>query len=469
MSGFRAALPTARRDSARRRFSPAPLLCAIALTLALAVAGCGGSSGSSASGGSGSSTNSAPAVKSGHIGGSITVAVAYPSPPASALAQFTKQTGVKVNWVNVGWDDLQSKIVAASTAHSYFADVTDVDWSKVGTYHRLGWFYPLNRYFSVTALGADMPQLNTFVDNGELVGLPMDSSFLVSTMNMADLKKAGVTSLPTSISQYTADLERIKQAGVTSHPLNVPLQAQEGLSTYWYETTAAFGGHVLTPDHKAAFTSPSSPGYKALAWIVSAYKSGLIPPGNINMADYAALESDMAHNLTASSLSEYSGDVATIYNLRSVSKVVGQVQYIPTPSASGSPAPNLGNPDGVGIPRTARNVAGAVAFIKWLDAPKNQALWAGANGGHEAIEGFPLPAENSGTAMLAKSLHGSGGTTELSKLLKTSQPVFQNGAPPWYSQFSNAVNTNIHSAAAGQESVAAAIQGIAQVVQSQAS
>jgi|SRR5579875_563230 len=450
----------------RPRFRLAVVAAAAA---ALAVAGCGGSSGSSGGGTSGSSPNSAPAVNTGHIGGSITVAVAYPSPPASALAQFTKQTGVKVNWVNVGWDDLQSKIVAASTAHSYFADVTDVDWSKVGEYYRLGWFYPLNRYFSVASLGSDMPQLSTFVDNGELVGLPMDSSFLVTTMNMADLRRAGITSLPTTIPQYTADLERIKKSGVVAHPLNVPLQAQEGLSTYWYETTAAFGGHVLTADHKAAFTSPSSPGYRALAWIVSAYKSGLVPPGNINMADYAALESDMAHNLTASSLSEYSGDVATIYNLPSVSKVVGQVQYIPTPSVSGSPAPNLGNPDGIGIPRTAHNVAGAVAFIRWFDAPKNQALWAGANGGHDAIEGFPLPAENSGTAMLAESLHGSGGITELSKLLRTSQPVFQNGAPPWYSQFSNAVNTNIHSAAAGQESVAAAIQAIAQVVQSQAS
>jgi multiple sugar transport system substrate-binding protein len=467
MRGNRAALPTLTgHRSGERRFE-VKLFAALALTAAVALSGCGGSS--SGSSGSSNAAKNAPAVKTGHIGGNITVAVAYPSPPASALAQFTSRTGVKVNWVNVGWDDLQSKIVAASTAHSYFADVTDVDWSKVGEYARLGWFYPLNRYFSVSALGPDMPQLSTFVDNGELVGLPMDSSFLVSTMNMPDLKKAGITTLPKTLSEYTADLQQMKKKGVIPHPLNVPLQAQEGLSTYWYETTAAFGGHVLTPDHKAAFTSPSSPGYKALAWIVNAYKSGLIPPGNVNMADYAALESDMAHNITASSLSEYSGDVATIYNLHNVSKVVGQVEYIPTPSVSGSPAPNLGNPDGVGIPRTAHNVAGAVAFIKWLDQPQNQALWAGANGGHSAIVGFPLPAENSGTAILAKSLHGSGGIMELSKLLKTSQPVFENGAPPWYSQFSNAVNTNIHAAAAGQESIAGAIQAIAQVVQSQSS
>ncbi len=425
------------------------------------LAACGGSS----SGGS-SANSSAPAIKLTHPGGSIVVAVAYPSPPPALLAQFTQQTGTKVHWVNVGWDDLQTKIVAASTAHSYFADVTDVDWSKTGEYYKLGWFYPLNRYFSMPALSSQMPQLSSFIDNGQLVGVPMDSSFMVSTMNAKQFGRAGITKPPTTIAQYTADLNRLKSSGVNPHPLNIPLQAQEGLSTYWYETTAAFGGRVLTPQHKAAFTSPSSPGYKALAWIVQAYKSGLVPPGNINLADVAALSADMAHGTTASSLSEYSGDLATIYNIPSNSTVVGQVHYIATPTSSGAPAPNLGNPDGVGIPRTAHNVAGAVAFIKWLDKPQNQANWAGASGGKNAITSFPLPAEKSATALLASSLHGQSGVGMLSNLLRGSQPVFENGAPAWYSQFSNAVYTNIHAAAAGQESVASAIKAIAQVVSS---
>ena len=72
------------------------------------------------SSGGGGATSSSP-----H---SITVAVAYPSPPAAELAQFTKQTGIKVNWVNIGWDDLQTKIAAAAAANTYFADATDVDW-----------------------------------------------------------------------------------------------------------------------------------------------------------------------------------------------------------------------------------------------------------------------------------------------------------------------------------------------------
>ena len=107
--------------------------------------------------GSGSST------PSGSSPNSITVAVAYPAPPKTLLDQFTKQTGIKVNWVNIGWDDLQTKIAAAASANTYFADAADVDWSKVGEYEKTGWFQPLNKWFTVASLKPDMPQVDTFV------------------------------------------------------------------------------------------------------------------------------------------------------------------------------------------------------------------------------------------------------------------------------------------------------------------
>src|SRR5674476_1233110 len=63
-------------------------------------------------------------------------------------------------------------------------------------------------------------------------------------------------------------------AGVTitvALPADSPAAA-EGLSTYWYETTGAFGGTVLDASGKPQFTDPSSPGYKAAQWMVDAIK-----------------------------------------------------------------------------------------------------------------------------------------------------------------------------------------------------
>jgi multiple sugar transport system substrate-binding protein len=426
------------------RRTAALVLSAALVTLAAAC----GSSGSSSGSASSASSNS------------ITVAVAYPAPPAALLDQFTKQTGIKVNWVNIGWDDLQTKIAAAMTANTYFADVADVDWSKVGEYQKTGWFDPLNKYFSVASLGADMPQLNTFVSNNELMGVPFDSSFLVTTVNSKDFAKAGIKTMPTTLAGFTAALQKVGKADGIASPLDVQFATAEGLSTCWYQMTAAFGGQVLTAQDTPAFTSPSSPGYQAMTWMVNAYKSGLVPKANINTTDYQGFTTEEAKNRTAAALCDYSGSVASIYNVPSSSSVVNETEYIPTPGATGVGL-NVANPDGIGIPKTAKNVAGAVKFINWFTNTENQATWAGLKGPNDVVNTFPLPARLSSFNLLAKA-GNIAQAAQLEAILKAhAQAPFPNGAPPWYVQFSAAVQTNIHEAAAGQETIAQAVSAIA--------
>jgi multiple sugar transport system substrate-binding protein len=428
-----------------RRMAALVLSAALATLAAACGSGNNGSSGSAATSGSSNS---------------ITVAVAYPAPPAALLDQFTKQTGIKVNWVNIGWDDLQTKIAAAMTANTYFADVADVDWSKVGEYQKTGWFDPLNKYFNQAALAADMPQLNTFVSDNELMGVPFDSSFLVTTVNSKDFAKAGITTMPTTLAGFTTALQKVGKANGIASPLDIQFATAEGLSTCWYQMTAAFGGQVLTAQDTPAFTAPSSPGYQALTWLVNAYKSGLVPKANINTTDYAGFTTEEAKNRTAAALCDYSGSVASIYNVPSSSSVVNDTEYIPTPGATGVGL-NVANPDGIGIPKTAKNVAAAVKFINWFTSTENQAIWAGLKGANDVVSTFPLPARLSSFALLAKA-GDIAQAAQLEAILKAhAQAPFPNGAPPWYVQFSAAVQTNIHEAAAGQETVAQAVSAIA--------
>src|SRR5579875_1464608 len=290
----------------------------------------GGSGGTSSSGGGSSQPVSTGSIK----GQTINVAIAYPAPKAM-LAKFTAQTGVKVNWDYLQWDDLQTKIASAAEANSYFADVADVDWSKVGEYYRTKWFRPLNSYFPIASVKSQYPQATSFIRDNTLMGMPMDGSMLVTTVNKKDFKAAGVSPTPRTFSQYESDLKAIAAKHVVSSPLDIPFAAAEGLSTYWYEMTAAFGGQVLSASYQPEFTSASSPGYKALAWMVNAYKTGLVPKANLGQEDEQSFETDQAHNLTASSFSEYSGDLGTIYNVPAQSKVVGEMQYISTPGLHG--------------------------------------------------------------------------------------------------------------------------------------
>jgi len=417
----------------------------IASTLAVGLASCG----------SGSSSGGSTQTK----GVTITVALFGAAPPKASMDAFTQSTGITVNWTTIDWDSLQTKIAAASTSNTYFADATDVDWSRVGQEGKLGWFLPLEKYLDANALKADMPQLTSFTYDGHIVGVPFDASYLVTTVNTEMFAKAGITTMPTTIAEYTDDLRKIKASGVAEHPLNIPFAAAEGLSTYWYETTNAFGGTILDGSGKPQFTSPDSAGYKAAQWMVDAMKSGLVPPGNINVADSQGQQTLMAKGLVASTFADYSGNVGSLYNVPASSSVVGKVQYLATPGVTG-PTTNVSNPDGIGILKTAKYPQAAAKFIEWFTDGANQADFAGVNGPDKVMEGYFLPSRLSGlTTLTDKGTLVSG--KELTAMLKTSQPVFPAGAPTWYPQFSNAVYTNLHAAATGSVTVDAAIKAIA--------
>ena len=383
------------------------------------------------------------------------------APPSPALSkQFTQETGIKVKWVQIGWDAEQQLIATSAAAHTYFADVTDVDWSKVGEYYQTKWFIPLNKYFNVNQLKKDVPQIDEFTVHGQLVGMPNDASFMTTTINMKDFQKAGIKQAPKTFAQYNADLKQLQKKHVSAHPLGIPFAAAEGLSTYWYETTAALGGTIFGPGFKPLFTNPSSPGYKAMQWMVNAYKTGLVPKAMINATDTTEMQTYMATNKIATIFSDYSANVAGIYNQPSQSKVVGQVEYIPTPGMKRNV--NLGNPDGMGIPVTSKHVGAAIEFLKWFTSTKVQAEMSGL-GGYKVI--IAMPMRISAMNMLAKQdKNPKDGWSEMIKLFRNIKPVFPKGGPPWYPQFSNAVYTNLHSAALGSETVAQAVQAIANTV-----
>src|SRR3954468_5460602 len=158
------------------------LLSGVLALVSVVASGCGGDK---SDGGSDKTT-----------GVTITVALATEPPPQASLDAFTKSTGITVRWSNTDWDSLQTKIAAAATAKTYFADATDVDWSRVGKLGKLNWFYPMENYLDTKSLAGEMPQLTSFSSNGHTIGIPYDASFLVTTVNKDLFAKAGITTMP---------------------------------------------------------------------------------------------------------------------------------------------------------------------------------------------------------------------------------------------------------------------------------
>ena len=208
--------------------------------------------------------------------------------------------------------------------------------------------------------------------------------------------------MPTTMTEYTNDLKQIKAKGVSADPLNIPFAAAEGLSTYWYQTTEAFGGTVLDSKGKPQFASPDSGGYKAAQWMVDALKNGLVPAGNINVTDSQGMQNLMAKGVVSSTFSDYSGNVGSLYDVPASSDRRRQDSCTSRPRASTGPASNLGNPDGIGIPKQAKYPAAAAKFIEWITSTENQADFAGASGPDKVMPNYPTPSRLSAMKILTQ-------------------------------------------------------------------
>ena len=159
---------------------------------------------------------------------------------------------------------------------------------------------------------------------------------MVTTVNKQMFTKAGITTMPTTLDDYTSDLKKLQSKGVSAHPLDIPFAAAEGLSTYWYETTGALGGTVLDQSGKPQFTSP---GLARLQGSRVDDQRDQDRPGSEGQHQRhrqpGHADADGQGRRWPAIFSDYSGNVGTLYNVPSSSSVVNQIEYIPTPGVGG--------------------------------------------------------------------------------------------------------------------------------------
>ncbi|MDP9255596.1 MAG: extracellular solute-binding protein [Actinomycetota bacterium] len=380
-------------------------------------------------------------------GQSITVLVPYKI-PADIIASFTKATGVKVNYVVTGWDATHSKLVVANTARTYIADVAEFDWSFTGQFAGAKWVEPLDDMLPKSLL-ADLASTDAaFKAGGKTYAACFSNDFRISIYNKKLFAKAGITKFPTTLTELGKAADKLKAAGV-KYPLTIPMAATEGGVTPWYLLTLANGGQLFDSSFKPLFAKPGSAGYKALQWEATAVKKGWVSPGAVTLNDDTAFDKFTAGQ-TAMVLATGPGNLQTA-NDPSQSSIAGQAVAALVPGVTG-PGASFGLPEGLSIPVTARHKAAAAAFIQWWQKSAN------------AIEIYKkegnLPCGSSVIKQLASSGQLAGGNV-LARELKLVKPLFPQGAPVWYSQFSADAQGLLNSAVKGQTSISDALSQLA--------
>jgi len=363
------------------------------------------------------------------------------------LAAFEKESGVKVNLTIADWDKIRDKVSIAGAAGSKLADVAEFDWSWTGQFSKAGWFIPLEDKLPKD-LTSDLVNAAPFTADGHLYAVPYSNDYRISVYNTDMFNRAGITTPPATFDELKADLKLLKDKGVSKYPLGLYMGPVENTSTNWFLLTLAMGGELFDKDGKPAFTDPNSGGYRALQFMVDMNKAGYVAPigfspdtlwGDQFMAGNCAIELDSAPA------------VMPLVQDPKHSVIIGQAQFFLVPGDK-APLASFGLPEGLGIMAKSDHQDAALAFIEWWMKPENVVAIQAKLGL------MPTRASILDQEIKANTIPGGEVLLEQAKLLK---PLFPQGTPPWYSQFSVTAASLLNAAIKGDKSVKDALNELA--------
>lgn len=397
---------------------------------AAALVACGGG-GSSDTGGEGFTVDPEAKIE----GQTIKVLMPYEVPKA-LLDEFTAETGVEVDYQTAGWDALASKLGVANQAGTYIADVTEFDWSWTGQAGANGWYEPLDEALEPAVITDLGPTNSSFVYQGKQMAACYSNDFRIANYNEAMLKEAGVT-FPDTFSELETALDALAAKGVADNPMTLPMAASEGSVTPWYLFTLAMGGELFNDKNEPVFNEPGSAGVKALEFEIKALEEGWVSPGSVSQDDGPAFER-MTGGAAAIYLPSSPGNLVSANDPKE-SAVAGDIRAGLMPGESG-PGASFGLQEGLAIPVTAEHKDAAVAFIDWWQQPQVQvAMYKEA--------GF-LPCGKTALDELTEAGELEDGAV-VSEQFDLVEPLFPEGAPAWYSQFTTEAQGLLNAAFTG--------------------
>ena len=367
--------------------------------------------------------------------------------PKEMTDKYTADTGGTLNIETLGWDEIHTKIVTSMVANTAPATGTELDWSWVGQFGAAGWYDDLSALVPPDVL-ADIPTAAIFTYDGKLIGVPYNNDFRVMIYNKAHLDAAGAK-VPTTMDDLLAVARAVKAKGAAEYPIGLPLSVSEGAATAWYLLTKAFGGDLFDKDFKPLFTTPDSAGFKAMQFEVDAMKEGLIDPASTGLKDNEVQELFKAGKITFD-LAGQAGILA-VYTDPAKSTVAADAHAALVPNVTGK-SRSFGLPEAIGMPVSAVNKDQMPTYLTWMLTPSVMV----ANYKTLGV----LPTRLSVLAALGKDGSLREGEV-LAAQAAVAEPLFAQGTPGWYSEFSGAVQTALNAAAKGQIDVQTAMTQIA--------
>jgi multiple sugar transport system substrate-binding protein len=291
------------------------------------------------------------------------------------IAEFTKATGIKVNQVQVQYNELLDKI-NTTVQGGGDVDVIEMDTIWTAQFASAGWVEDLSARIT-DAQKKDIPEssLSAVTYQGKLYGMPWYNSAKHLFYNSKLLQDAGFSQPPATLDEF------VKQAQATTKP------GQWGSVWSWKQAESLIcdwvaimytkkGAQILDKDGKAVFNTQG--GTEALQWMVDLlYKYKVADPASLEYT-----ESDVQKAFRT-------GTVALTYNWEgdlpddndpAKSKAAPNVKVGLLPGSADVRSSSVNGSEGWAILKQAKHKDAAWQLLQYMASPawqKASALEAG--------------------------------------------------------------------------------------------
>ena len=348
------------------------ILAAVTIpAIALGAAACSSSSGGSSSG---SDTG-------GSGGGSGTTLTYWASNQAPSLdkdkevltpvlAQFTQQTGIKVNLEVIGWNDLQTRIQTAITSNSG-PDVLNIGNTWAASLQATGAFMPYDSA-AFTAIGGKEKFVKPAMDTG---GAPGQDPTSVPYLGLAYglyynkqmLKDAGIQP-PTTWEEMVAAAQKLTNTAKSTYGFALAAGSYTENVHFAFINGSQNGGEWFDSAGKPTFTSDANV-QGVLRYLNLMQKDKVVNASNAQYDNGTKAVNDFATKKVAMILNQNNADNSIVANGMK-SDEYGVVPF-PSPTGGQKIATFIAGIN-MSIFKNTKNKDAALQFVKFMTSPETQ-------------------------------------------------------------------------------------------------
>lgn len=282
---------------------------------------------------------------------------------------FEKETGIKVEFIQMSWDEVATKVMTDFAAGGKSYDVIEFDNGWIAKFAAAGWVEDLTSYGDRAYFDSLLPGLvKTFTVEGKILGVPWNNDTRFFFYNKAMLDAAGIAEPPRTWSEVVSQAKQLKSAGVSEFPIaeywNQEWALANSIAFYLY----SFGANYF--DEAGNITINKSEGVAALQFMSDLLrKDKIVDPSSVTLSQEAA--ADLFYRGSSAFFFQGPPSTYSYANDGTKSKIVGKVRVAEgLPAKTAALQTTLTLPEAFAIPKSSAKKELAWKYIRYMISPE---------------------------------------------------------------------------------------------------